>query len=500
MNPMNKYSVLPCIVIAIGVCLLGDVAGTKSDKTPDKAALDFRILIQHENVFGKLTRPPVEFKHDFHVDILKKEGCGECHHVFDKQQNKLVYKQGLEESCDNCHEKKDVLNQPSLMNAFHNQCVECHKTYNAAKKDSGPITCGNCHVKKSAYTGFKPPMEFDHAQHLKVMEVEPNCGNCHHEYVDGRLVYVKGKETYCSKCHKDVDEDNARSLRKVYHADCIWCHRENVDKELENPGPVTCYGCHGQTIQPTTATPLPRYIRTFQAEPTKLMLWHPGAKMPAVPYDHKVHLEKMNDKCEGCHQFHSRAVAHMSPDFLEISQACVNCHTAAKLKSEAGNMDLDRVYHDEKAESSCIGCHIKMDKGPKYKEQCYECHKGEVDLARMTSQQGVLPTDIPEEIVIDRLVSKYPPIKFPHTYHAKLIGNCRICHHHHEEEQIKNNHYQGCYVCHTSSFDFEFLNRPRLVGAYHRSCLGCHKDRGVGPITCEECHESQEEDLTAQTP
>ena len=88
-----------------------------------------------------------------------------------------------------------------------------------------------------------------------------------------------------------------------------------------------------------------------------------------------------------------------------------------------------------------------------------------------------------------------------HPTYAKEVSriiqdNCQICHHHHEEEQIKQNQFKGCYVCHTSSFDFEYLNRPRLVGAYHQSCLGCHKDRGVGPITCDECHVPEDTEIS----
>jgi len=336
------------------------------------------------------------------------------------------------------------------------------------------VTCGICHAKKKQYAEFLSPLEFDHAQHLSVMQEDKNCGNCHHEYIGGKLVYVKGKETYCSSCHKDMDEDNARSLRKVYHADCLGCHKKKSTQNAEKNGPVTCYGCHGKKAKPPSKKQEAHFVRKFESKPGKLFLWNPAAKMPAVPYDHKVHADEVDD-CRKCHQYHSRAVVHMNPGFLETSQACVNCHKAADVKGDAGNLNLDRVYHDEKTEGSCIGCHIKIDKGPKVKEQCYECHKGEADLAKLTDLKGILPTDIPGEMLIDRLALKFPPVEFPHTYHAKLIGNCKICHHH-QDEHIEKDEYKGCYVCHTSSFDFEHLNRPR----------------GVGPIGCDECHTEPE--------
>jgi hypothetical protein len=30
------------------------------------------------------------------------------------------------------------------------------------------------------------------------------------------------------------------------------------------------------------------------------------------------------------------------------------------------------------------------------------------------------------------------------------------------------------------------------VSAYHRLCLGCHRNIGIGPITCIKCHEKRE--------
>ena len=49
-----------------------------------------------------------------------------------------------DESCSDCHELKDVGNQPGLEKAFHLNCKGCH----LAKKQ-GPIMCGTCHVRKN---------------------------------------------------------------------------------------------------------------------------------------------------------------------------------------------------------------------------------------------------------------------------------------------------------------------------------------------------------------
>ena len=82
------------ILVSILVLILTGVAGFNTVMTAgsaDKEAEKFRILINHRDVFGKLTRPPVEFKHDFHAGILNKEGCGECHHVYDEKILHVVF-------------------------------------------------------------------------------------------------------------------------------------------------------------------------------------------------------------------------------------------------------------------------------------------------------------------------------------------------------------------------------------------------------------------------
>jgi hypothetical protein len=120
--------------------------------------------------------------------------------------------------------------------------------------------------------------------------------------------------------------------------------------------------------------------------------------------------------------------------------------------------------------------------------------------------------DIPETIVLDRLQELYEPVVFEHGMHAEML-DCSGCHHHlkggttnescmkchSSEAQVRD---VACSNCHsplsvtTVSREEERKNPaplyhidiPRLKGALHLQCVGCHRIDG-GPTGCRECHE-----------
>ena len=87
------------------------------------------------------------------------------------------------------------------------------------------------------------------------------------------------------------------------------------------------------------------------------------------------------------------------------------------------------------------------------------------------------------------------PVEFRHALHATMIDNCATCHHHSPE-----NERPACYTCHGISSDFAKESKIRLVGAYHRMCLGCHRNTGIGPITCVKCHEEKQAIISMEQP
>lgn len=103
------------------------------------------MLLEHREL-GVHERPPVPFSHEKHADILD---CLRCHHDFDQYGNNRGGEDKAQ-SCAACHGQASSLEKKlvPLEKAFHGQCKGCHESMWTAGKKSGPVTCGECHVKK----------------------------------------------------------------------------------------------------------------------------------------------------------------------------------------------------------------------------------------------------------------------------------------------------------------------------------------------------------------
>lgn len=129
-----------------------------------QAATEVQDVIKFDNEKGT-----VEFTHKKHHDEYGA-ACGECHHD-DKGKPQAELKVGDDvKSCKDCHSKpgevpKDVkkewkdkklkkeetskLELEYTAEAFHANCITCHKDYNKKKNTkAAPTTCTKCHQKK----------------------------------------------------------------------------------------------------------------------------------------------------------------------------------------------------------------------------------------------------------------------------------------------------------------------------------------------------------------
>ena len=75
---------------------------------------------------------PVPFDHKKHTGYAKD--CKTCHHPDAP---------GKEQKCSKCHAEKTDGAKISAKEAFHKQCISCHKT-----EKKGPVKCDECHQKK----------------------------------------------------------------------------------------------------------------------------------------------------------------------------------------------------------------------------------------------------------------------------------------------------------------------------------------------------------------
>jgi hypothetical protein len=98
-------------------------------------------VIQDE-AFQSPQRPPAVFVHDEHNMKAKIYDCSICHHVY-QDGKKVPNAMSIGQGCSDCHKVNgDGDNPIELMDAYHQQCIECHQ-----EQGKGPLTCGECHVR-----------------------------------------------------------------------------------------------------------------------------------------------------------------------------------------------------------------------------------------------------------------------------------------------------------------------------------------------------------------
>jgi len=130
------------VVIFVGLLLTAATSRTALMAQEDEYNLAYT------DVFGKLRRPLVRFSHTIHSDNLSDAGCGICHHNPDNKTGKLVYIEGEELSCRECHDAQKENHKLALREAFHGSCTVCHRDMiKTDKHKTGPTTCGGCHKK-----------------------------------------------------------------------------------------------------------------------------------------------------------------------------------------------------------------------------------------------------------------------------------------------------------------------------------------------------------------
>ena len=96
-----------------------------------------------DNKYPKDTKPPYVFAHKAHVD--KGVACTECHHTWKKEERDTPQK------CAECHKARKAKDEEitTLKNAYHKQCMGCHKKLKKDGKPHGPTAkCSECHPKK----------------------------------------------------------------------------------------------------------------------------------------------------------------------------------------------------------------------------------------------------------------------------------------------------------------------------------------------------------------
>ena len=137
----NGMKMIGCRILVMTAATLLILTASPLRAQPDKIVLD------NSKVLGKRSRPAVTFPHNRHAEAGLS--CKDCHHLY--KDGKNVLEEGaLEEGkegirCSACHRPNSRFN---LEQAFHDQCIGCHRKALKENKKTGPRFCGGCHAKK----------------------------------------------------------------------------------------------------------------------------------------------------------------------------------------------------------------------------------------------------------------------------------------------------------------------------------------------------------------
>jgi hypothetical protein len=491
-------------VVLIAVLVSGAVFA--AEQVPRQIA-PATVTMQFPTAFGDLQRPAVEFDHKAHTKALEAEGCETCHRIDDKGQ--LIPKMAS---------ILDIDNRDDLIDAYHDACIGCHRDRSDKHLKSGPLACGECHVRRGPGVSTRVPMAFDyslHARHSKAFD--DKCENCHHVYDEAtkELKYEKGKEEACGSCHGEIDEQRKLSLANASHRACVSCHLRRIRMDLD-AGPTLCAGCHDLERR-AAIKQLEEVPRLKRGQPDTLWISNVDAKTAAVGFDHLGH-EPTTGSCSTCHH--------------QTLKACDECHTLTG-SPEGSDVTTVEAYHLSSSEHSCVGCHTLQTVDKKCagchhtltetpaERTCVVCHNGPapgspaLEIAPTISDPGLdaLPTlsdSFPETVTIDFLIDKYEASLLPHAkivnkldtmvrenklarrFHGDTATLCSGCHHHTPAATRP----PGCRACHSAATD-PARDQPDLKVAYHRQCVGCHIAMHIEKQGCTDCHKERAEEVAS---
>ncbi len=501
MTPSARRMTPAISALLMAVVSMNAVTGAATNEQGRSLELS-TIVMEFPRDAGGMERPGVTFDHAAHVKALQDQGCRTCHTVGDS--GLIPQFAAIEAGGD----------RDWLIDTYHDTCIGCHNQRHDAGMTSGPITCGECHVRRMPVASMRTGIRFDGSLHGRHAQAFPEkCDPCHHVYDEIRqqLVYEKGAEEACGACHGEADEQATPSLRNASHIDCVGCHLQRIDQQLA-AGPVLCVGCHDpeQLRAIKRLDPVPRLLR---GQPDSMWIQLQGVAFKSVPFQHLGH-ETNSSACSDCH--HSRL------------KPCGECHGLVTA-DDGGGVVLVQAHHMPSSEYSCVGCHsararsrdcagchVQLQQAPS-ERTCAICHSGPTADVMAAEQAPPLfepvviaglpaiSDQFPETVEIDWLVDEYEASKLPHAkivarldaivrgsqlasrFHGDVDTLCAGCHH----NSPVGLRPPPCRSCHGSDHGIT-VDRPELKAAYHRQCVGCHIAMAIEKQGCDDCHAARE--------
>jgi hypothetical protein len=349
--------------------------------------------------------------------IAETDNCGVCHHQVDEATGRLVYIEGQEANCRDCHHDGSAADGISYRAAAHEQCIECHLHSNIE-----PLTCAGCHdeqqqarIKRvenvprlergqpdftllaaAAHERSESKLNTVPFSHVGHEGFVGDCRTCHHQSMKG-----------CTDCHNlaGMPAGGQVPLQQAMHDmnsnhSCVGCHE--IQKATSE-----CAGCHDLMEQGRLsehacnichAGPPPENLEVeagkytsladFKPKPADFRLTFSDEEIPEyvtigvladqyepATFPHRAIVDALMEHiadnriathfhghedvvCQGCH--HHSPIGAKPP-------LCENCHGEPFNEDYLTRPGLLGAYHRQ-----CLGCHMSMGIGDS--EDCTTCH------------------------------------------------------------------------------------------------------------------------------
>jgi len=518
--------IIAAIVILAGASSLLNAAQPSSEPqrtsafNADNTTSAGHILLSLPDFKNDLKRSNVTFDHEKHTRALKENSCRTCHP--DNPQGGLVFTFPKD--------LPDTADVETLMNAWHNACIDCHNERIDNAEPAGPITCGQCHVRETEHMAaehipilpsYYEPMRdiyhgeclnchseparttqnapvldwkkfqvlrgnrpepqiphagFDYQRHaLHSQTLDKDCGLCHQISPEKQQALAReNREPQCRDWQFEPDPKESWREQDFAHAHCVNCHFKRTANKEDKSGPLLCSECH------TSSTRTPEQMletARIDCEQKEKILISSGENMvmEAVPFDHAEH-QLRTRACQDCHH--------------NGIQACKECHTVQG-DEKAKFVTLAQAYHREDSDRSCIGCHKTRKQKPECAGchqqlpstltatgACATCHSGSLEALDHTrtaaSPESLIAPNVKESWPIEKIGETYAKIQFNHLAITRDLAA----------------------VCNESSLAsyFHISNMTLCAACHHYSPLEPEK-----PVPgCSTCHDSKTADTSGR--
>ena len=388
-------------------------------------------------VYGS-SRRPFGLDKSLHYRHVKasKDKCETCHHIYDEASKKLVYIQGREEPCRDCHRAETEENRSSIRLAAHASCVGCHReiAMKSPEKPVGPRSCGGCHdvnqqmaIKIVEHPGRlkrnQPDFVLLSAQeadlessklntvpfsHVDHEASANNCRVCHHETM-----------SRCNECHTLAGDDKGDgvTLQQAMHSmtsvhSCVGCHQSEKltprcagCHDLMEQGRLSEHACTICHVGPSPeeladvkslytsmdhfqpAPPENALVISTSDIPDTITIGTPDGTYPPVKMPHRKIVATLQK-----HVKESKLAAHFHGAESVVCQGChhhgsvgrkpalcENCHGEPFRQTALFLPGLKGAHHRQ-----CLGCHVSMEL--QTLTNCVACHPTDQTVDGMTNR------------------------------------------------------------------------------------------------------------------